>query len=184
MHRIDRREFVTMTATAGMSAAFLPLWPTLNAQMAARIHAMRDALLVLDDAGNQQRADWSRYEGAGLVSQDGFWSWYKTQRSTVLYDRAIQDARNAVEEAFMTPTYSSRDEDAVMEALNAYEEIHPSAFWMQTARDLFTPLRFQTYPLEHIRHWLLTDPEEDFEKTGMPGFLRAVRAKQDNLLSL
>lgn len=152
--------------------------------MAARIHAMRGALLVLDHAGNQQRADWSRYEGAELVSQDGFWPWYKTQRSTILYDRAIQDARNAVEAAFMTPTYSSRDEDAVMEALTAYEEIHPSAFWMQTARDLFTPLRFQTYPLERIRHWLLTDPEEDFEKTGMPGFLRAVRAKQNHLLSL
>jgi len=90
---------------------------------------------------------------------------------------AVQHARDCVEAAFMTPTSCAGDEDAVMLALDAYEEIHPSAFWMQTARDLFTPGRHQTYSRDRLRHWLLTDPDEDFIKTGMPGFLRAARQK-------
>ena len=64
-----------------------------------------------------------------------------------------------------------------MMALDAYEEIHPSAFAMQTARDLFTPRRYQTYAHARLRHYLLTDPDEDFAKTGMPGFLRVMRAR-------
>ncbi len=88
---------------------------------------------------------------------------------------AIAHARDCVEAAFMTPCASAADEDAVMMALDAYEKIYPNAFAMQSARDLFTPRQYQTYPLDRLRHWLLTDPDEDFAKSGMPAFLRRLR---------
>lgn len=87
----------------------------------------------------------------------------------------VRHARNCVEKVFASPCASVDDEGAVMMALDAYEDIHPSAFAMQTARDLFTPRRHQTYSRERLRHWLLNDPDEDFAKTGMPGFLREAK---------
>jgi hypothetical protein len=76
---------------------------------------------------------------------------------------------------FTTRPADARDEEMVMEGLDAYDKIAGSSFARQTARDLFTPERFQTYPLQNIRKALLTDPADVFEKTGMPEFLRELR---------
>ena len=115
--------------------------------MAARMRDMRDALAALKAAVDP------------------------------LQRNVVRHARNCVERVFVTPIEGSDDEDAVMTALDAYEEIHPSAFAMQTARDLFTPRAHQTYSRDRLRHWLLTDPEEDFAKTGMPWFLAEMRKR-------
>jgi hypothetical protein len=148
----DRRQFMAMTVCA--SLAFIapvfsgtPTLPSCSPIMAARIRAMCDAMAALKTVADPLEGDLLRH------------------------------ARDCVENAFMTPTICAADEDALMVALDAYEEIHPSAFAMQTARDLFTPRRYQTYSRERLRHWLLTDPEEEFAKSGMPGFLREMRER-------
>lgn len=146
---IDRRSLLAVTAGA-VAASVIPSLPSpnfLSPVMAARLRDMRDALAVLKAANEP------------------------------LQDDVIHHARDCVERAFATACVSVDDEDAVMIALDAYEDIHPSAFAMQTARDLFTPRRHQTYPLDRLRHWLLTDPDEDFAKTGMPGFLQEMRTR-------
>lgn len=155
MTTTDRRNFVMMTARAALAlivpTGSLPVQNALSPIMAARIRAMRDALTALEVAMDALQGD------------------------------AVGHARDCVENAFMTPSACAADEDAVLMALDAYEEIHPSAFAMQTARDLFTPLRYRTYAHERLRHWLLTDPEEEFAKSGMPGFLRTMRERHRSL---
>ncbi len=153
MTTTDRRKFVVMTAVAALAffvptaTSGLPVQNSLSPIMAARIRAMRDAFAALKVATDALQSD------------------------------AVGRARDCVENVFGTPTACAADEDAVMLALDAYEQIHPSAFAMQTARDLFTPRRHQSYPLDRLRHWLLTDPDEDFVKSGMPGFLRTMRTR-------
>jgi hypothetical protein len=153
MTTTDRRSFVTMTAGAVL-AVFLPsttarlcVQESFSPVMAGRIRAMREAL-----------------------------SAFKETTDPLQYD-AVAHARTCVELVFMTPTCCAGDEAGVMMALDAYEDIYPYAFAMQTARDLFTPRRYQTYSRERLRHWLLTDPDEEFVKSGMPGFLREMRAR-------
>lgn len=148
----DRRQFMAMTVCASLAFiapvfSGIPTLPSYSPIMAERIRAMRDALAALEVATDALQGD------------------------------AVGHARDCVENAFMTPSACAADEDAIMIALDAYEEIHPSAFAMQTARDLFTPRRYRTYALDRLRHWLLTDPDEDFAKSGMPGFLREMRAR-------
>ena len=161
MTTIDRRKFVAMTACAALASIVptatgpVPVPSSLSPIMAARIRTMHDAMAALEAVTG------------GVPSDD-----------VVCY------ARHCVEQAFATPSACVEDEDGVMLALDAYEKIHPSAFAMQTARDLFTPRRHQTYPLDRLRHWLLTDPDEDFSKTGMPGFLQKMRARQRALHEL
>lgn len=151
MTTINRRRFLAMATGATLAsvmpgvAGVLPILDSLSPVMAARIRAMRDALAALGEATDP------------------------------LQDDVVRHARECVEAAFTTPISCADDEDAVILALDAYEEIHSSAFSMQTARDLFTPRAHQTYPRDRLRHWLLTDPDEDFVKTGMPGFLRVAR---------
>lgn len=150
--RIDRRNVLTLAAAVALASVIPAIpgmfpVPSLSPIMAARMRAMRDALAALEVAPKALESD------------------------------AVAYARDCVENALLTPTACAADEDAVLMALDAYEEIHPSAFAMQTARDLFTPRRYQTYPLARLRHWLLTDPDEDFAKSGMPGFLRTMRER-------
>lgn len=173
MPQFSRRAFTKMAACI----AVIPAGSAYSPAMARAVEAMRDNLIALDAAQMRWSRDRCAYERAGLYEQDAFWSWYKSQPSTLAYEDAVANARDAVERVFLTPQSFRDDEDAVLEALHAYEEIHPSSFWMQTARDLFTPRRHRTYSQDHIRHWLLTDPEEDFEKTGMPGFLKVMRTR-------
>lgn len=94
----------------------------------------------------------------------------------VAYLAALNDARSAVETVFMTTPQTGQDEDAVMEAIDAYRQIAPSGFAVQCARDLFTPKRFQAYSHEADRRWLLSEPDEVFEKSPMPDFLLRIRA--------
>jgi len=177
LQTIDRRRFFSLTA--GLAVA--PTIPAalqiagLSVAMAGSLRAMNEAMTLLESASDRWRSDYKLYGAAGLHDREGFWDWYKAQPSTIVYDDAVQRARDAVERAFMTKTASYQDEDAVMLALAAYAEIAASSFAVQTARDLNTPQRFQTYPLDRLRHALLTDPDEDFVKSGMPGFLRRLR---------
>lgn len=175
MVHLDRRAFVGLAA--GTTVAALLPWPAtdLSPAMSANFATMRDAMAALEVATHRQRTFWCAYVEAGLIAQDGFWDWYQGQPVSVAYRNALDHARFAVEAAFATSPGTPADEDAVMKALDAYEEIYPYAFAMQTARDLFTPRRYQTYPLDRMRHWLLTDPDEDFAKSGMPPFLRTLR---------
>lgn len=151
MTTTDRRNFVMMTAGAAlaliMRTGSLAAQNALSPIMAARIRVMGDALAELEVTTDALKGD------------------------------AVGHARDCVENAFMTPSACAADDDAIMMALDAYEQIHPSAFAMQTARDLFTPRRYRTYAHERLRHWLLTDPEEEFAKSGMPGFLQAMRER-------
>lgn len=135
---------------------------------------------LFDVASLRLERDYARYKAVGLTDRDDFWDWYEAQSSTKAYRIALKQVQDAVEAALMTPPVSPEEEDAIMEALEVYKDIAPSFFALQTACDLFTPSRHQTYPLDRLRHWLLTDPEEDFEKTGMPGFLKIMRELQQN----
>lgn len=147
MAMIDRRSILAVAAVA-VAASVLPIPPNaLSPVMAARMREMRNALAALNAATDPLQGD------------------------------VVRHARDCVEKVFSTPCAFIDDEDAVMIALDAYEDIHPSAFAMQTARDLFTPRAHQSYSRERLRHWLLTDPDEDFAKTGMPWFLREMRQR-------
>lgn len=144
--------------------------------MAVRLDAMRDALAVLETARQAQEAFWQSCETIGLIEQDAFWDWYQVQPVRMAYRQALENALHTVQAAFMATTTSSADEDAVMDALSAYAQIAPSAFAIQSARDLFTPPRFQTYPHSRIREALLSDPDECFAKSPVPRFLHKMRA--------
>lgn len=178
MKSLNRRQFVSFAAVSLMApAAFIKTFEQGSALFAAR-RTMLQALAIFDNAFTQWRATWNASEARGMINQDGFSEWFDAQPTTLAYNAARDRAFEAVEAVFMSDPQTELEEDIVMEALEAYAQIAPSSFALQTARDLFTPIRFQKYPLERLRHWLLTDPEEDFEKTGMPRFLREMRSKQ------
>jgi|GEM_PF-5802832 len=175
MPDIDRRGF--LTAGAALAATLsLPLLKGLPSPMMAE--ALRDidqAIQAFETARAAKVRDWARYEAALLLDGDGFWDWYMQRDTTQRYYAAWKQAQEVVEDTLMIPAKNPDDEDALMTVLDVYAQISGSSFATQTARDLFTPPRYQTFPHDRIRHWLLTDPDEDFEKTGMPAFLRRMR---------
>ena len=152
-----------------------PAWSGIQPVMATKLAAMHAAMAALERAGRSQDIFWKCCEAAGLIAQDDFWDWYQAQPVRVAYHHALERAWSAVEAAFMTVPETPEDEDGVMHALASYELIAPSAFAMQCARDLFTPPRYQSYPHDAARHWLLTAPDEMFAKSPMPGFLLQMR---------
>lgn len=177
MPDIDRRGFLTAGAAlaATLSVPFLKGLP--SPMMAEALRDIDQAIQAFETARAAKVRDWARYEAALLLDGDGFWEWYMQRDTTRRYYAAWTHARAVIERAFMLPVETMDDEDALMKVLDLYAQISGSSFATQTARDLFTPRRYQTYPHDRIRHWLLTDPEEDFEKTGMPGFLRQMRGQ-------
>lgn len=178
MAHLDRRGFVTLAVGAAVTPLLSGLaWSGLSTAMAARVDAMREAMAKLELVGRSHDAFRQSCDDMGLIARDGFWGWYQAQPVRVEFQQVLERARSEVEAAFMMRPETASDEDAVMMALAAYEEIHPSAFAMQTARDLFTPRRYQTCSRDRLRHWLLTDPDEYFVKSGMPGFLRTMRER-------
>lgn len=181
MNEIDRRRFVAATTVsiASLSLPSLALAaitiPVISGTMAESLRAMSDAMAALERTGRAQDAFWQSCEAAGLIERDAFWDWYQVRPVRVAYQQALERAWAAVEAAFMTMPETHEDEDGVMHALASYEQIAPSAFAMQSARDLFTPPRYQSYPHDAERAWLLTAPDEMFTKSPMPGFLRRMR---------
>ena len=171
---IDRREFLLQSAvlclTAVPSAAAFGL-PCLGDKVAL----MRIAMAEHAAAFSFRNAFWSHCELSGAFEQDGFWEMYESHPLVIRWRSTLQTAQESAERVFTTPPADARDEEMVMEGLDAYDKIAGSSFARQTARDLFTPERFQTYPLQNIRKALLTDPADVFEKTGMPEFLRELR---------
>lgn len=136
---------------------------------------MREAVSRLNVAMRSDQAFLRDCEAAGLLGEDAFWDWYQVQPVRMVYRQALENALHSVEAAFMRGPESWADEDAVMDALTMYEQIAPSAFAIQCARDLFTPPRYQSYPHETVRHWLLYEPDEMFAKSPMPDFLLRMR---------
>lgn len=179
--KYNRREFIVAAPVGAVAlitsgAPSLGNYAGLSCTLATRLAAMRGALAVLEAASQSQEAFWQSCETIGLIEQDAFWDWYQVQPVRMAYRQALENALHTVEAAFMATTTSSADEEVVMDALSAYEQIAPSAFAMQCARDLFTPQRFQTYPLSRMREALLSDPDECFAKSPVPGFLHRMRA--------
>lgn len=177
MHtHVTRRSFVTLAAGAAVYPFLArPAWSGVRPLMASRLNAMHEAMAMLQRAGRAQDAFWQSCEAAGLIERNAFWDWYQAQPVRVAYQQALERAWAAVEAAFMTVPDTHEDEDSVMHALASYELIAPSAFAMQSARDLFTPPRYQSYPHDAERAWLLTAPDEMFAKSPMPGFLLRMR---------
>lgn len=189
MSGLDRRKFLGVAASAVLTPA-LPVtaWGMmqpagLSPVMATRLHTMREALAEFDIAARKADALWANFKDAGLIGEDTFQHWYKAQPSTIAHDAALARGCAAVEAVFMTPPETMPDDDAVMEAFEAYAEVAPSAFAIQTARDLFTPYRHQQSPAAFhvIRDGLLTDPDEAFAKSDMPWFLKAIREQHRRL---
>jgi hypothetical protein len=171
---IDRRHFLAGIAVAGLSVTCTGIC-SVYTSMDERMQALRLAMSDYEAASLSRARFYARCEQAGALENDGFWDWFVKQPVIRNYHAAGQRAQEAAEAAFATTPLSMGDEDAVVEALDIYAQIAPSAFALQTARDLFTPKRFQTYPLDNLRNALLTDPDEMFEKSGMPGFLKVMR---------
>jgi hypothetical protein len=179
MADLDRRVFVM--AAAGLAAMALgpgSACAGMSVSMGSRLRAMQAQLSALEMAGAHHDVFRQHCADAGWMEQDWFWDWYQVQPVRVAYRAALKDARSAVEAVFMTKPQTGPDEDAVMEAIDAYRQIAPSGFAVQCARDLFTPLRFQTYSHDADRRWLLNEPDEAFEKSPMPDFLLRMRAAQ------
>lgn len=176
---ISRRHFVL---TAGSAAAAPWLLPDaasagrLDSVMERRMRDLKNAIRAFDEiAGIRQRL-WDRRASLGMADADGCWEWYVARPESRAYYTAERRAQVAAERAFMTPPVSEAGEDAIMEALELYARIAPSAFAVQTARDLFTPGRFQAYSHDGERDWLLNAPDEAFEKSPVPAFLTRMRA--------
>lgn len=179
LRAIDRRRAVALAAGAFLSPVLAdPSWSGVGPAMTSRLAAMREAMAGLERARHAHDVFWTCCEAAGAFEHDGAWDWYQAQPVRVAYRRALERAWSAVEAAFMTVPVTPADEDGVMQALATYEPIAPSAFAMQSARDLFTPPRFQSYPHEPLRRWLLSEPDETFAKSPMPGFLLRMRAER------
>ena len=170
----DRRQFLQV-ASATLAVASLPTFvPTFG--LSAKVRELRSAMAAFEAADGRREIFWTSCERAGIATDDGFWDWYVEQPVVRAAYAALRDVQTATESAFITPPQSHLDEDLIMQAMDVYELISPSAWAVQTARDLFTPARFQEYPLDGIREGLLTDPDEYFAKSPVPDFLWRMRA--------
>ncbi|EKS35371.1 hypothetical protein [Afipia clevelandensis] len=155
MTNIDRRSFGMAAAGAVFalhSAAFSASARSVST-MASKVADMRHAMKLFEIA-------------------------FKGDEYGNSYQATVEHAVDAVEAVFTTPPASADEDDAVIEALEAYRQVAPSWFSLQTAHDLFTPARYRSYALDRLRDGLLSDPDEEFVKSGMPWFLKAMRQGQ------
>jgi hypothetical protein len=178
MINIDRRDFLIAGAALGVSLAVPSIRVGLSPAMTAAMRDIERTMGLLKIAQADKARDWVRYETAGLLEGEGFWDWYMQQDSTRTYYAAWKQAQDLVEQSLMIPAETADDEDALIRALDIYAQISPSSFATQTARDLFTPRRHQAYSHDAGRVWLLTEPDDMFEKLPMPDFLKKMRQAQ------
>lgn len=174
MDQLDRRDVLSTLVCA---AACVALPSGGKDVLTDRMEIAREAVERWRAAFDLWKTCRNSYEVVEIATSEGVREEFIPTAPTLLYDEVRDRAQAAVEAVLMTPPENDSDDAAIMDALDLYAEIAPSAFALMTARDLFTPRRYQTYPLAQIRHWLLTDPEEDFEKTGMPAFLKTMRQR-------
>lgn len=155
--RISRRHFFVTAGSAWAAPWLLPdtvCAGPLGPVMESRMRALKSAIRA--------------FEKTTRIYQPESWAYYMAKRR----------AQAAAERAFMTQPACEVEDDAIMQAFELYARIAPSAFAVQTARDLFTPRRYQNCEPEsfdNIREGLLTDPDEMFAKSPVPEFLWEMR---------
>lgn len=174
MRNYDRRNALLLAGGAAV-ASLMP--QVAHATMVDRLRAAQIALKVWRAAFERWRVCERPFDVVEVATNDGIYEEFLPRPPTLNYYAARDRAREAVEAAFMTTPQSVDDEVMVMSALDLYREVAPSAFALQTARDLFTPKQFQTYPHKSDRDWLLNEPDETFAKAPVPDFLWRVRAQ-------
>lgn len=186
MTRLNRRALIG-TALAAAIIPALPDYatgtPALSASLTRRCAAMREALAAFERAS----VEFQRFcdEMTSELEDEEFWAWYSAQPSHVAFKAAQHKAQAAVEAVFMTRPETDADDDAIVAAFDAYVPVADSAFAVQCARDLFTPLSHvpakSRKAYRAIREYLLTDPDEMFEKCNLPAFAIAKRNERKPL---
>jgi hypothetical protein len=179
MTELDRRQFVSTLVCTAAGVAMPPGAPSL---VASQMEVARHAYCRWQAAFDLWRTCNRLFEVVEVATETGVLERFIPTAPTLVYSEARDMAQDAIETVLMTKPLNEGDDAIIMDALDLYAEIAPSSFAMTTARDMFTPERFQNYPLTNIRHCLLTDPDEDFEKTGIPGFLKVMRDSEVSLI--
>lgn len=188
MAGLDRRAFVRAAlATAIVSASpdIATASPRLSPLMAERCRAMRRLLSVFNIAAVKFRKFCDGLTNDNELEDEEFWAWYCAQPARIVFKAAQLSAQTAVEAVFMTSPETEADGDAIMAAFDAYFPVADSSFAVQCARDLFTPLSHVPAKSRKaywaIREYLLTDPDEMFEKSDLPAFAVAMRNERKRL---
>lgn len=101
---------------------------SLTTTLSDKMVALRVAMAELEVAQNRKELFWSSCDRAGILSLDEFWDWYMEHPITRAYYTTLNQAQKAAESAFMTPPQSASDEELIMQAMNAYALIAPSAW--------------------------------------------------------